>query len=106
MSAFRAPAEPGKAGRGVNGVGGGLSGGANGNGDWGGIVSKVENRLDVLLEDRKRKRQLEEEIDGLKDRVKRLEGELGEERRLRVHAEDQLAKLSGLLLSKLDPGET
>jgi hypothetical protein len=106
MSAFRPPGGPGQGARDDSNGGGGVPMGVNGSGDWGGLVSKVENRLDVLLEDRKRKRQLEEEIEGLKVRVMRLEAELGEERRLRVHAEEQLAKLSGLLLSKLDPGET
>lgn len=82
-------------GGGVLGTAAAGAGGAEASVDWQRLIGSLENRLDVLLEDRRRRKQLEEQLIV-------LQAELAEERRRRLTAEQKLATLSTLLLDKLE----
>lgn len=73
------------------------------NGNWQKLVGSLESRLDVLLEDRRRRRQLEEDAAALRAQVKHLQAELAAERQRRIAAEEGLGRFLHKL-QELEPG--
>jgi uncharacterized coiled-coil protein SlyX len=69
------------------------------------LVGSVESRLDGLLEDRRRRKQLEEQVAVQAALLSQLQAELADERRRRHAAEQQLAALSALLADKLEDAQ-
>jgi hypothetical protein len=81
--------------------------GQTSNGNWQKLVGSLESRLDVLLEDRRKRRQLEEDAAALRAQVKFLQAELAAERRRRIAAEEEMGrfmhKLQELEAGAADP---
>lgn len=70
--------------------------------DWQTVTSNLESRLDMLLEDRRRRKQLEQQLAAQSAEMAQLQLQLADEHKRRVAAEQRLASLSSRLMQKLD----